>query len=74
MIIRQLELETTGSQIIDLGGEMPVGFSVGEVDGKLVLWVQLEEDYPGRFSVFVLVVETGEFYENQDRFVAMSLR
>ena len=47
---------------------MPVEFSVAEKDGKLTLFIQLEEDYPGKFIVDVSVVKTEQYYEKMNLF------
>jgi hypothetical protein len=73
MIIKQYDLKANGEQCIDLGGNMPAGYSVAVMDGKPVLWVQLEEDYPGQFLLDVLVVETGEQYERLDFFAGSAV-
>ena len=69
MIIKEFEVDITpAKQKIDLGSSLPVGYSVGEVDGKLMLFVQLEEDYPGQSYIDVYSVETGQPFEKQDFF------
>ena len=73
MIVKQFELETAVTQNIILGGEMPLGFSVAELDGKLMLWVQLEENYPGEFNLDVDVVATDIPCETQGTFVGTAI-
>ena len=73
MIIKEYELQITDNQNIELGGNMPIGYSVGEIDGKLMLWVQLEEDYPGTFNIDVYVIKTGHRYDKNDVFAGSAV-
>jgi len=49
-------------QNIDIGGAMPTILSISEQDGNLVMWAQLEENYPGSFNIDVYIVKTGQSY------------
>ena len=63
MKIYKYELDITDYQNIDVGGAMPTILSVKEQDGKLMMWVQLEEDYPGTFNLDIDIIGTGNPYE-----------
>ena len=73
MIIREFELEHTNEHNIEIGGAMPVGFSVAEYNRKLRLWVQLEEGYPGTFNVDVFTMKTEQQYEKQTIFAGTAV-
>ena len=69
MIIKEFELSgKPATQNIDVGGNMPVGFSATDKNGKLTLFIQLEEDYPGKFIVDISVVKTEQRYEKMNLF------
>jgi len=70
MVIRKFEIKTIGEQNIDVGGAMPTVLSAVAQGDKLILWVQLEEDYPGSFNLDVLVVGEGVPYKAKDTFVS----
>jgi len=67
--IKKYELNTTGHQNIDIGGNMPAILAVREQKGKLVMWVQLEENYPGTFNIDINIVETDEPLVTQGKYL-----
>ena len=73
MIIYEYELEITAKQNIEIGGFMPIGFSVNEQNGKLMMWVQLDEGYPGSFNIDVDVIETGKSFETEGKLVGTAV-
>jgi hypothetical protein len=73
MRIRKFELKTQGKQNIDVGGARPTVLSAAAQGSKLILWVQLEEDYPGSFNLDVLVVGEGIPYELQGDFAGTAV-
>jgi len=67
--IEKYVLEITERQNIDIGGNMPTVLSVHEQNGELVMWIQLDEDYPGSFNIDVNIVETGNSFEMHGKYV-----
>ena len=73
MVIYKYELKITDKQNIEIGGLMPCGFSVNEQNGKLMMWVQLDEDYPGSFNLDVDIIGTGNTYQTEGKFIGTVL-
>jgi hypothetical protein len=67
--IYKYELEITDRQNISIGGSMPTVLTVHEQDGKLMMWVQQEDDFPGSFNIDVDVISTGNPYETSGKYV-----
>ena len=72
--IQKYVLNIAGSkQNIDVGGAMPTVLTVAEQNGKLTMWVELEEDYPGSFNIDIDVIATGQQYETQGKYVGTAI-
>lgn len=71
--IVKYELEITGRQKIDIGGNMPTFLSVQEQNGKLMMWIQHEENFPGTFNINIDVIETGKPFVTQGKYVGMAI-
>ena len=73
MRIRKFEIKTIDKQNIDVGGARPTVLSAVAQGNKLILWVQLEDDYPGSFNIDLLVVGEDVPYETQGDFVSTAV-
>lgn len=65
MKIEKYELKIVEKQTIDVGGNLPTVLKVKEQGGKLMMWVQFDEDYPGSFNLDIDIAETGKSYQTQ---------
>lgn len=69
MKTKKYELELTDKQNLDIGGNNPTPLSVHEINGKLIMFVQLDEGYPGSFNIDVDITETEDQYTTKGEYI-----
>ena len=76
MKIYKYVLEITDRQVIEIGKQYATPLSVGEQNGKLVMWAVVEDDFAKRgligndnYEIVVDIIGTGRNCETNKRFL-----